>query len=63
MQTDLTLIAVVQNKQAILQFAEVDEKGNPKSDCLVSINFRDPKEAEKFSHGSVYTISFTKKEV
>lgn len=61
MQMDLTLIAIAQNKRAVVQFSEVDEKGNPKDDCLVSVNFKDPKEAEKFSHGSVYTISFTQK--
>lgn len=62
MQIDLTLVAIAQNKRAVLQFAELDDKGNPKNECLISVNFKDPKEAEKFSHGSVYTVSFTKKE-
>lgn len=61
MQIDLTLVAIVQNKRSSVQFALVDEKGNAKNDVLLTLNFADPKEAEKFSHGSAYTIAFTKK--
>ena len=57
MKKELSVIAVNQNKRGMVQFAELDEKGNPKNDVLVTINFKDPKEAAQFEIDKKVTVS------
>lgn len=58
MNKKLRCINKQQNVRGNLQFAEIDEKGNPKNEILVTIAFKDPAAAAQFEHGKDYTVSF-----
>lgn len=57
MNKKLKVISVIQNKRGLVQFAEINEKGQPSNVVLVTVNVSDVKDVAKFEVGKEYTVT------